>query len=82
MAKMTAKQLAAWERKRNLNVELREAVEEATRGRWARKTEFFQLGDGRLRRRVTRNGGTIEHNEIIAAGRIRVAAARAGTGLS
>ena len=50
--------------------------------RWVRKTEFLPMADGRLRRRVTRNDGTIEHDEVIPAGRIHIAAARAGTGLS
>lgn len=79
---MTAKQLAAWERKRDLNAELLEAIDDVRHGRWARKTEFLPLTDGRIRRRVTRRDGTVEHDEVIPAGRVKIAAARAGTGLS
>jgi putative transcriptional regulator len=82
MKKMTAKQFAAWEKARDLNAELREAIADAKAGRWARKTEFTPLADGRIRRRVTRSDGTVEHDEVIHAGRIAIAAARAGTGLS
>ncbi|MBS0212069.1 MAG: helix-turn-helix domain-containing protein [Proteobacteria bacterium] len=79
---MTTKQLAEWERGRDLNAELREAIADAKAGRWARKTEFMPMPDGRIRRRVTRNDGTVERDEVIPAGRIAIAAARAGTGLS
>mgnify|MGYP000338517588 CR=1 FL=1 len=82
MAKMTTKQLAAWECKRDLNAELLETIDDLKTDRWVRKTEFLPMADGRLRRRVTRNDGTIEHDEVIPAGRIHIAAARAGTGLS
>ena len=80
MPKLTAKQRAAWEKSRDLNAELREALDDAPR--WARKTEFLPLADGRMRRRVTRSDGTVEKNEVIAAGRVAIAAARSGTGLS
>lgn len=82
MTKMTAKQRAAWEHERDLNAELREAIADAKHGRWARKTEFQPLGDGRIRRMVTRRDGTIEKDEVIPAEQARVVAARAGTGLS
>lgn len=82
MTKMTAKQRTAWEQSRNLNAELREAIADAKHGRWARKTEFQPLADGRMRRMVTRRDGTIEKDEIIPAEQARVMAARAGTGLS
>jgi len=80
MTKMTTKQRAAWERSRDLNAELREAIADA--GRWARKTEFTPLADGRMRRRITRRDGTIEKDEVIPASRAALVAARAGTGLS
>lgn len=82
MSKLTAKQRAAWEHGRDLNAELRAAIADAKHGRWARKTEFVPLADGRMRRRVTRSDGTVEKNEVIPAGRVTIAAARAGTGLS
>ncbi len=82
MSKLTAKQRAAWEHGRDLNAELRAAIADAKHGRWARKTEFVPLADGRMRRRVTRSDGTVEKNEVIPAGRVAIAAARAGTGLS
>jgi putative transcriptional regulator len=82
MTKMTAKQRAAWEKGRDLNAELREAIADTKHGRWARKTEFQPLADGRMRRRVTRRDGTVEKDEVIPAARASVVAARAGTGLS
>lgn len=80
MPKLTAKQRAAWDKSRDLNAELHEALGSAPR--WARKTEFVPLADGRMRRRITRNDGTVEKNEVIPAGRVGIVAARAGTGLS
>lgn len=80
MPKLTAKQRAAWEKSRDLNAELREAI--ADNDRWARKTEFHALPDGSTRRRVTRRDGTVEKDEIIPAVQAGVVAARAGTGLS
>lgn len=80
MGKMTAKQRAMWERSRDLNAELREAI--GDKNRWARKTEFTALADGTVRRCVTRRDGTIEKDEIVPEGRSSIIAARAGTGLS
>ncbi|MDE2256877.1 MAG: helix-turn-helix domain-containing protein [Xanthomonadaceae bacterium] len=82
MAKLTAKQRAAWESSRDLNAELREALADAKQGRWARKTEFEPLADGRVRRRITRRDGTVEKSQVIPAGRVGIVAARSGTGLS
>jgi len=82
MSRMTAKQRAAWEQSRDLNAELREAIADTRRDRWARKTEFQPLANGRMRRRVIRRDGTVEKEEVISASRAAVAAARAGTGLS
>jgi putative transcriptional regulator len=82
MAKLTAKQRIAWEKARDLNAELRKALTDVEQGRWARKTEFMPLADGRMRRRITRRDGTVEKDEVIPAGRLSIAAARAGTGLS
>lgn len=79
---MTAKQRAARESSRDLNAELCEGLTDVQHGRWARKTEFVPLADGRMRRRITRRDGTVEKNELIPAGRVGIVAARAGTGLS
>lgn len=80
--KMITKQRAAREKGRDLNVELREALAEAKAGIWARKSEFMPMADRRIRRRITRSDGTVERDEVIPVGRIAIAAARAGTGLS
>lgn len=80
MPKLTAKQRAAWEKSRDLDAELREAITDTDR--WARKTEFHALADGRMRRRVTRRDGTVEKDEVIPAKHVSIVAARAGTGLS
>jgi len=82
MAKLSEKELVAWEKNRDLNAELSEALREMKRGRWARKTEFITKPDGSIRRLVTRHDGTIEKDEIIPAEKALVAAARAATGLS
>ena len=66
MTKLTEPELAAWERGRDLNAELREALEQARRGEWVRKTEFLPQPDGALRRLVTRRDGTVEKDERIA----------------
>jgi len=82
MSKTKVSERVARERGRDLNAELRAAIGDAREGRYARKTEFKPLSDGRLRRRVVRADGTVEKDEIIPASRLTVAAARAGTGLS
>jgi putative transcriptional regulator len=82
---MTTQQRIAWEQGRDLNAELRNAIADTKHGRWARKTEFQPLADGRMRRirrMVTRRDGTVEKDEVIPPARARVVAARAGTGLS
>ncbi len=80
MKKLTGKALNEHDRQRDLNAELRDALEGGAQ--WARKTEFKTLADGRIRRTVTRKDGTVEKSAIIPAKRASVAAARAGTGLS
>jgi putative transcriptional regulator len=82
MAKLSAKELGAWEKKRDLNAELTQALHEMKRGEWARKTEFTTQPDGSIRRVISRRDGTIEKDEIIPAEKAQVAAARAATGLS
>ena len=82
MTKLLAKELAAWEKKRDLNAELLQSMQEAARGEWARKTDFTTLPDGSIHRVITRRDGTIEKDEIIPAEKAQVAAARAATGLS
>ena len=39
-SKLSEKEMAAWEKTRDLDKELSLAVEEMKSGRWARKTEF------------------------------------------
>ena len=82
MAKLSEKELAAWEKTRDLNAELLQSLHEMKRGDWARKTEFTPQADGSIRRIITRRDGTIEKDEIIPAEKAQVAAARAATGLS
>ena len=82
MAKLSEKELAAWERTRDLNAELLQGLHEMKRGDWARKTEFTPQADGSIRRVITRRDGTIEKDEIIPAEKAQVLAARAATGLS
>jgi putative transcriptional regulator len=82
MAKLSEKKLAAWEKTRDLNAELSQAVQEMKRDKWARKTDFIMQPDGSVRRVITRRNGTIEKDEIIPAEKVQVAAARAATGLS
>jgi len=82
MAKLSEKELAAWEKQRDLNAELLQGLNEMKRGEWARKTEFITKPDGSIRRVITRRDGTIEKDEIIPAEKAQVVAARAATGLS
>ena len=82
MAKLSAKELAAWEKTRDLNAELLQTLQETKRGDWARKTEFITQEDGLIRRLITRRDGTIEKDEIIPAEKAQVAITRAATGLS
>lgn len=82
MAKLSAEQLAAWEKTRDVNAELSQALGEMKRGEWARKTEVTAQPDGSVRRVITRRDGTIEKDEVIPAERALVALARAATGLS
>lgn len=67
MTQMTAKQRSAWERSRDLNADLRDAVADAKQSRWARKTEFQPLANGSMHRRITQRDGTIEKDEVIPA---------------
>lgn len=82
MAELSAKELVAWEKTRDLNAELSQALGEMKQGEWARKTEFVAQPDGSVRRVITRRDGTIEKDEIIPAEKALVALARAATGLS
>jgi DNA-binding transcriptional regulator YiaG len=82
MDKLSEKELAAWENKRNLNTELTQALQDMERGEWARKTEFTPQKDGSIRRVILRRDGTIEKDQIIPSEKAQVAAARAATGLS
>ena len=82
MAKLSEKELAAWEKNRDLNAELLQALHDVKRGEWARKTEFTPQQDGSVRRVISRRDGTIKKDEIISAEKAQVAIARAATGLS
>ena len=82
MAKLSAKELGAWEKKRDLKAELSQALHGMKQGEWARKTEFTTQPDGSIRRVISRRDGTIEKDEVIPAEKAQVAAARAATGLS
>ena len=82
MSKLSEEQLAAWEKKRDLNTELSQALSEMKNGEWARKTEITTQPDGSVRRIISRRDGTIEKDEIIPPERALVALARAATGLS
>jgi putative transcriptional regulator len=82
MAKLSEKELAVWEKNRDLNAELLQAVQDIKSEGWARKTEFTAQADGSVRRMVIRGDGTIEKDEIISAEKAQVSAARAATGLS
>ena len=82
MAKLSGTKLAEWDKGRDLNAELVQAVRDMKRGKWARKTEFIPQRDGSIRRVITRRDGTVEKDHLIPAGDISVRAARAATGLS
>ncbi len=82
MGKLSEKELAAWEKTRDLNAELVKALRVARRSGWVRKTEFFPRRDGSVRRVISRRDGTIEKDHIIPAERALVARARAATALS
>jgi putative transcriptional regulator len=82
MTKLSGKELTAWEKTRDLNSELAQALEDMKQSRWARKTEFITRSDGSVRRLVIRQDGTIEKDENIPAEKAVVAAARAATGFS
>jgi len=82
MAKMSEKDLAVWEKTRDLNAELLQAMQDMEGGEWSRKTVLTPQSNGSVRRIITRRDGTIEKDEIITAETAQVAAARAATGLS
>ena len=81
MANLSEKQLAAWEKTRDLNAELAKALRKTVHGGWVRKTEFFPRRDGSIRRVISRRDGTVEKDHIIPAEQALVARARAATGL-
>ncbi|MBI5602379.1 MAG: hypothetical protein HY879_03415 [Deltaproteobacteria bacterium] len=70
MAKLSEKEWVAWEKTRDLNVELSQVMDEIKRRRWARKTEFLRQPDGSVRRLVTRRDGTVEKEETIPAEKV------------
>jgi hypothetical protein len=65
MAQSSENELAAWEKNRDLNAELRRALREMKQDEWARKTEFKVQPDGSVRRVIIRCDGTIEIDAII-----------------
>jgi len=82
MRKLPEKELAKWEKTRDLNSELMQALHRMKGNKWARKTVFFPLSDGSYRRVVKRRDGTVEKDDVIPAEKASVAAARASTGMS
>lgn len=82
MAKLSEKELAVWEKNRDLNSELLQTLHDMKQGDWARKTEFTPQQDGSIRRVILRRDGTVEKDQIIPPEKAQVAAARAATGLS
>jgi putative transcriptional regulator len=82
MGKLSEKNLVEWEKTRDLNSELLQALHGMKRAKWARKTEFFPQADGSFRRVITRRDGTVEKEDLIPAEKAPVVAARAATGMS
>lgn len=82
MAKLSKKELAAWEKSRDLNAELQRALRQLKRGGWVRKTVFLRQPDGSTRRVIARRDGTVEKDHVIPPAETSVRAARAATGLS
>lgn len=82
MGKLSRKDLAKWEKTRDLNAELLRGLREMKRAGWVRKTEFLPRRDGSIRRIIYRRDGTVEKDHIIPAERALLARARAVTGLS
>lgn len=82
MRKLPERELAQWEKTRDLNSELMQALHRMKGGKWVRKTEFFPQPDGSYRRVITRRNGTVEKDDVIPAEKAQVAAARAATGMS
>lgn len=83
MKKLSQTELAVWEKNRDLNAELLDALEEIRYGNeWERKTEFSPQPDGSIHRTIIRYNGTVEKKEIISTENIQPAVVRAATGLS
>jgi putative transcriptional regulator len=78
----TEKQLLERDAGRDIGTELLQAVRDMRAGKWARKTTFEILRDGKVRRRIERSDGTIEKEEILEGPRWEIMAARAQSGLS
>ena len=78
---MKAKAAPKSSAKRDLNAELRTAISDMRKGRWARKTIFMQRADGSMRRRIVLPDGTVEKDEIVPTSE-PARTARAGTGMS
>jgi len=82
MVKMSQAELSVWEKNRDLNAELMEALEEIKGGEWARKTEWVPQSDGSVHRTIIRYDGIVEKDEVLSAETIQPAVARSVTGLS
>ncbi|MDD3529961.1 MAG: helix-turn-helix domain-containing protein [Gallionellaceae bacterium] len=78
----TEKELHARDATRDIGAELLQSVRDLKAGRWARKTTFETLKDGRVRRLVELPDGTVEQDEILAGPRWELLAARMESGLS
>ena len=79
---MTEKALKTRDAKRNIGAELLQSVRDLKAGRWARKTTFETLPDGKVRYLVERPNGKIEKDQILVGARWELLSARSRSGLS
>ena len=79
---LTDKQLEKRDAKRDIGAELLAAVREMGSGKWARKTRYEVLADGRVRREVTHHDGVGNTKEILTGPKWQLLAARSASGLS
>lgn len=67
---------------RDIGQELLASVKEMTANQWARKTIFTPQRNGKVKREVVRNDGTVEKTELLTATQWELMEARGGSGLS
>lgn len=68
--------------RRKIGLELLESVREMTSEKWARKTVFTPQRNGRVKREIIRNDGTVEKTELLSSVQWELMRARGGSGLS